>query len=1014
MGRRFKSFLLLLFIASAPIICNAQTRVTGRVVDSRTGKPLFGATVVTTSHKKSGVATDDDGHFSILIADSLPATLHINYIGYKGIDVVAASDKPLEIRLKERFQSLGEVVVIGYGSQKKGELSGSVSAVDVDNIGKSAASSFDVLLDGATSGLRVTPTSGQPGGAVSLRVRGGSSIQGGNEPLYVIDGFPIYNSSTTAGTVKGDIDNPLSSINPGDIESITILKDASATAIYGSRGANGVIIISTKHSKAGKAQVTYDGSVGVQSLRKKISVLNAKEFASLRNDALYDTDPTKGKYQYMSEDDINALGEGTNWQDAAFRSAVITNHQLTISGGNDKTQYAITGNYFKQDGIIINTNFERFSGRINLTSQVSERLNVGVNITANQTNAHIAPSGIITSLLLMPPTATIKDEDGSYTLRNPFENVFSNPIASLNEQTNKTRHFKVLGTGFGEYTIMKGLKLKVLFGIDYDNGKENNYIPSSIYEGLTYNGIASIGDIERRSWLNENTLTYSTTINSKHELDFLLGITQQETKIEISRAGSSNFVSDDLKYNSLQSGSVTTTPYSLSTKNTLISYLGRVNYNFAHKYYLTASLRSDGSSRFGKDNKWGVFPSIGGSWVITQEPFFKVADEKVSNLKLRLSYGETGNQEIGNYQSLSTLSAVTYNFGGINVKGFAPDRISNDNLGWESTRQFDVGVDAGFFADRLNVTMDYYYKKTTNLLLDVEIPWTSGFQTSLQNYGSVSNQGLEFALNSKNFVGDFSWNTNFNISFNRNKVLQIGGTSDKYVSGLYYVIQVGKPLGTFYGAKTDGILQAGEEATKGALTGSGTPKAGDRLYKDVSGDGSFTVSADRTIIGDAQPDFIFGLTNSFAYRNFDLSIFLTGSVGNDIVNINRQQLELFSGQQNADKSAVGRWTAENPSTTTPRAKLDPAPVFSDRYVEDGSYLRVKNLTLGYNFSERAVKMLGLSALRLYFSATNLLTFTSYSGFDPEVTTAENTVNQGTDQGIYPVARTFNFGIKIKF
>lgn len=914
-----------------------------------------------------------------------------------------------------KTQQLGEVVVVGYGTQRKGELSGAVSQVDVGTMTSTQATSFDAMLSGVAPGLRATATSGQPGGGFSLRIRGGSSIQGGNEPLYVVDGFPIYNNQMTAGTLSGAPINALASLNAGDIETISILKDASATAIYGSRGANGVVIITTKHGRAGKAQISYDATVGFQQLRKKIDVLNAAEFASLRNDALYDTNPQLGKYQYMSPAEMDAIGKGTDWQDEAFRTALITNHQVSVSGGNEATQYAVTGNYLLQDGILTNTGFRRLGGRVNLSSQLSERLHLGINVTLSQNKANVAPAGIVRSLLLMPSTATVYDADGGYTLRNPFENVFANPIASLRLQTNTSRNFDVLGTAYAEYLIMRGLKLKVMLGMKHNNLKEQSYIPSTIYEGASPKGVASIGTLEGRSWINENTLTYTTTIARHHNLDLLAGITQQETKTEIVRTGSQNYVTDALKYNSLQSGAVTLTPYSGALRNALISYLGRVNYNYDHRYFFTASLRADGSSRFGKNNKWGTFPSVGASWTISEEPFFQNAvSAKFSRMHLRLSYGTTGNQEIGDYMSLSTLSAYVYNFGGTNVVGFAPDRISNDLLGWETTRQVDVGLDLSFFANRLSLSVDYYYKKTTDLLLDVEIPWTTGFQTSLQNYGSVSNQGVELNLSSKNFTGPFTWDTDFNIAFNRNRVLQVGSGQDKYISGLFYVIQKGKPLGSFYGAKTNGILQAGEEETKGVLTGNGTPKAGDRLYEDVNGDGKFTVSADRAIIGDAQPDFTFGLNNRLAYAGFDLSFLITGSVGNDVLNYNREQLEIYSGQQNADKVAVDRWREDRPSLSVPRAKLDPAPVFSDRFVEDGSFVRLKNITLGYTLPQSLTKKLGLGRLRLYATATNLLTLTSYSGFDPEVTTTANTVDQGTDDGIYPVARTCSFGVNITF
>lgn len=1017
-----KSSLLPLFLlggfphvtaapVSKPVPDVLRTLTVTGVVKDTNNQPVIGASIVE-SGTTHGTITNVNGEYTLKVSSH--SSLRISSIGYETKTIKVGDNNKLNVILSDSHQNLSELVVVGYGVQKKSDLTGAVSSVSISDLQSNTAASVGNLLGGTIPGVQVTATSGQPGGNFSIRVRGGSSVQGGNEPLYVIDGFPVYEESITAGAVSGATSNPLSYLNPNDIESVNILKDASATAIYGSRGANGVVIITTKKGTAGrKASVTYQGNVGFQSLRKKIDVLDAHDFAILRNDALYDTYPEKGKYQYLNAQEIASLGKGTNWQDEAFQTAFMHSHQLTIAGGSERTHYVISGNYFAQDGIITNTDFKRFSSRINLDSRISERITVGINVTGTRTTSRLAPNGIVTALLLMPPTATVYDKDGKYTLRNPFENIFSNPIASLHEQLNKTRSYKVLSTAFGEYAITKGLKVKVLLGTTINNTKEYSYIPSTIYEGVAKGGIASLGTVDVNSWVNENTLTYNVDFSEGHHLDALLGFTQQETNEELVRTGSSGFVSDDLAYNNLQGGSVTTTPYSYAAKNAMLSYLGRVNYNYAGKYYLTLSFRRDGSSRFGRDNKWGTFPSAGFSWHISRENFFNSLSSLFSNLKLRLSYGKTGNQEIGNYQALATLTATNYIFGDKQAVGYKADRIANSRLGWETTHQFDAGIDIGLFNERLTLTLDAYWKKTNDLLLNVEIPWTSGFSSSLQNYGSISNKGLEVALHSKNFIKDFQWTTDFNISFNRNKVLSLGNGTESYISG-NYLVKVGEPLGSFYGAITDGILQTGEEKTKGVFTGSGTPKAGDRLYKDINNDGLFSSASDRAIIGHAQPDFIIGLNNTLSYKNFDLNFFFQASVGNKILNANRQALELFSGQQNAASSALDRWTPEHISTSIPRAKLDPAPVFSDRYVEDGSFVKLKSASLGYTFPKQIIHSLGISNLKIFISGTNLLTFTKYSGFDPEVTSLDNTVSQGYDKGIYPVSRTYNFGIIINF
>lgn len=1020
-SRRYAVALIVsLFLGTLGI--SAQT-LKGTILDARTHEPIIGAVVSVKTGKtlSSGTSTDINGNFTLAVK-SVPATIVASYTGYNSeeINIYEITEDEIQIDLTENFNALQGVVVVGYGTQKKSDLAGAVSSVKLDDVKGTNAASLDGLLNGKSAGVQVTPTSGQPGGGMSIRVRGGSSVQGGNEPLYVIDGFPVYNSSATAGVLSGSLTNPLASINPGDIESINILKDASATAIYGSRGANGVVIITTKQGKAGeRAKITYEGSVGVQSLRKKIDVLDAQNFARLRNESLYDQNPSKGRNQYLSDSEINALGHGTDWQDEAFRSALVQNHNLSVSGGTEKTHYAVSVNWLNQDGIIINTDFSRISGRLNLDSQLSKVLKLGINATVGKNSANVAPSGVVGALLLMPPTATVYEDDGSYTLRNPFENIFSNPISTLNQTTNKTRNYKFLGTGYADFTLLQGLNLKIQFGADVDAGKEYSYVPSTTYEGSSVQGNASLGSVTKESWLNENTLTYTKDWNDRHHLDALVGFTQQTTRVETQASGSSGFVTDLTKYNNLASGSVISTPKSSASENSLISYLARVNYNYLHRYFVTASIRRDGSSRFGKDNKWGTFPSLGLSWQANEEEFLKPLTKTFSSLKVRASYGKTGNQEIGNYQSLSTLSSTKYMFGGVNVIGFTPDRITNNDLGWETTHQFDFGVDLSLFNNRLDFTIDAYVKKTTDLLLSVEIPYTTGYDTSLQNYGSVRNVGVEFSVTSHNFVKkNFSWDTDFNISFNRNKVLSLGNGSDYYIYGSMstgsYIAKVGEPLGSFYGLVTDGILQTGEETEKAKFTSApASAKAGDQLYKDIDGDEAFSTTNDRTIVGNAQPDFTFGIANNIRYKNWDISFFFQGVVGNEIINANELSLSLYSGQQNATARALGRWTEANPSTTVNRAKLDPATNFSDIYVEDGSFLRLKTATLAYNFKKSVLRSLNISNLKLYVTANNLWTITNYKGFDPEITTASN-LYQGRDSGAYPVAKSYSFGIVVGF
>jgi len=1008
------STLVVLFLYAFGIVQAQEPKpiinasLIGKVIDATTKEPIQGVTVQLEAVTHS-VQTDNQGNFQFVTGQKLPFTLILSFLGYEEKRLVVNSS-PAVIELTPASADLDEVVVVGYGTQKRRDLTGSVATLP-DKLLKQPVSSLDQTLKGGISGVQVTQTSGQPGGGVSIRIRGGASIQGGNEPLYVIDGFPVYNQTESTGVGSGTPVNPLASISPTDIESIEVLKDAAATAIYGSRGANGVILVTTKKGRAGHVQLSYDGSFGAQNVLKQIDVLNAHDFAVLRNEALYDANPSLGAYQYRTKAEIDQLGAGTNWQKEAFQSGKVYNQQLSLSGGAEKIQYYLGANYFDQDGVIINTNFKRIGFRSNIDANPFDRLQVGANLSVNKTNAQIAPTGIVNALLIMPSTATVYEANGAYTLRNPFENIFANPIATLKETTNTSQGLRILGTSFAQYRILKGLQAKVLVGVDLNSRDDKYYLPSYIYEGAGTKGKASLGNFDGTSWLNENTLNYTGSIG-QHNFNALLGFTQQESKNDIFNAGAENFVTDELLFNSLQSGSTIVRPSSDSYSWVLHSYLARINYNYANRYYVSASLRRDGSSRFGADNKWGNFPSVALSWRVANESFFKEIFPAVNDFKIRTSFGTTGNQEIGQYQSLSTLYSLNYLFGNNVVAGFAPQRIPNKNLGWESTLQYDGGFDISLLNNRLQFTADYYYKKTKDLLLNVEIPWTSGYATSLQNFGSVSNRGLELSLKSRNLQGRVSWNTDINFSFNRNKVLTIGEGASSYVSG-NYIIKVGEPIGTFYGTVTDGILQVGEENSKGKFTGNATPKAGDRLYKDIDGDGQFTTANDRTIIGNAQPDFIFGLTNSISYKGFDLSFLIQGTVGNDLLNINRQNLEMFTGQQNASSDALTRWTPSNPSQLYPRAKLDPAPVFSNQFVESGSFVRLKSLHFGYNFPKEWLQGASIKNLNLYLTAQNLLTWTKYKGFDPEVTSGSN-VQIGTDSGIYPAARSISAGISLTF
>ena len=1001
----------LLVFSQVDVQPTINSTLSGRVIDSKTQLPLAGAVVHIkgTTHE---VLVDDKGKFNFVTGQKFPYLLDVSFVGYQTQEVEATSSY-IEIVLKEANNALDEVVVTGYGTKRRSDFTGSLASVPKTALNLDRVSSPERLLQGTISGVQVTQSSGQPGGGVSIRVRGGTSIAAGNEPLYVIDGFPISNGNSTAdaGVTNGPKINPLSTISPSDIESIDVLKDASATAIYGSRGANGVILITTRKAKANGSSITYDGYYGQQSVVKKIALLDAQQWASLKNDALTDA----GKPALYSADEIAKLGKGTDWQDQAFTDAPIQNHNLSISTGSEKTRLSLSGNYFSQDGILKNSGFDRYSFRLNFDHQYNSRLKFGAFVTGASTKAKVAPDAVVYSVLNMPPVVPVYDAEGSFTTVSSFETAVANPINTLLNQINETNTKRFLVDGFGEYKILEGLTARVLVGADLINNKQNRYLPSTVYEGLP-GGVASVGSLTSTNWLNENTLTYKKDIGENHSIDVIVGNSQQSYAAETYVAGASNFVSDHFTFNDLGSGSVLTVPTSYNQKWTLQSYLARVNYSFKQKYLLTLTARADGSSRFGKDNKWGTFPSAAIAWIVTNENFAK-RFPVVSQLKLRFSAGVTGNQEITPYQSLARLTYANYNFSNSLVGGFAPGSYGNNNLSWEKTTQYNLGLDLGLFGSRVRFVGDVYYKKTNDLLLEVPIPYSSGLQSAYQNLGSVENKGFEIGLNTQNTTGAFSWTTSIVFSANKNKVLSLGPGVKEFIpidptnvtrqSG---IVRVGESLGSFYMYKTDGLFQEGDDFSNSPLAHTGP---GSQRYKDVNGDGAITQAGDRTIVGNSQPKFLAGITNTFNYRNFDFTFFLQSSYGNKIFSNTKAELEMGNGFTNGYATLLNRWTPTHTNTDVHKAVEDPSPTLSDRFVEDGSYLRVKNITLGYSLPVSVLSRWKIKNLRVYVSAQNWFTLTGYSGFDPEVSrNGQDVLNSGIDNSVYPTAKTILGGVSL--
>lgn len=848
--------------------------------------------------------------------------------------------------------------------------------------------------------------------------------------MYVIDGFPVYSGSGFGETGGNARMSGLSTINPADIESIEILKDASATAIYGARAANGVVLITTKSGKEGRDQVSFDAYYGVQKVVQKIDVMNAYDYATLVNEA-YTNDGLSPVYGADKMAELQANPKGTDWQEEIFRAAPVQNYQLSFSGGDKKTNYAVSGNYFNQEGVIINSGFKRYSGRVNIARNISNKFKVGTNFNVSKTMSNAVPTdaggsgGVVTGAMKFNPILPVyaNQELGIYTQVNSPGIIYPNPVASALEQVRESAMLRVLGNIFGEYEFVPNLVGKVSFGTDLVNTKFDTFIPTSIFES---NGIAkgTINGGYTTNWLNENTLSWNKKINDMHSVSLLGGITFQKNFYESLRASSQDFVNNSLEENALGSGSVYNQPGSSKTEWSLVSYLGRVNYNFNEKYLLSLNGRIDGSSRFGENNKYAFFPSGAFAWRAIEEDFIQNMNT-FSNLKARVSYGVTGNQEIGLYNSLPTLTNTTYTIGRALMTGFYPNSIPNPNLRWEKTSQFDFGLDFGFFGERLRFTTDYYFKKTIDLIYDVAVPYVSGFGSSLQNIGSIQNQGVELMIGADILAQtELKWTSSFNISFNRNKVLELGGESYKDVgggdghlkTGSVHRLIVGQPIGLFYGYISDGIIQNAEELAAGPV--GPTNWIGGRRYLDISGpngvpDGVVNATYDRAIIGGPNPDFFGGFTNTISYKGFELNAFTQFSYGADIFNYNAMELELPSGGQNVYSDLVNRWTPSNPSDVYPKATTNRSAVFSDVFMEDGSYLKIKTLTLGYTFPASEIK--ALSGLKLYITGQNLFTFTNYSGYDPEVSYRGATNLQlGEDFGGYPQSRTFMIGAKINF
>ncbi len=1020
-----------LFFANMTLSAQNSSLVSGSVHDE-SGESIIGASV-TVVGAKTGTITDVDGNFSINA--KVGDVLQFTYLGFVTLQHKIVSSAPIHITMKEDVQQMDEIVVVGYGVQKKSDLTASISSIKAEDVITTAGSSIDQGIQGRASGVVVLNTSGQPGGSTSIRIRGTSSINGTNEPLYVIDGIPIISdaSASSTGTLKNPANNALSVINPNDIASVEVLKDASATSIYGARGANGVILITTKQGKQGKAKVTLNMKYAIQQVSNKLDMLNSIQLAELGNEAA-DNDGVNRKEVYALTNNISKLS--TDWQDEIFRAAPLQSYDVSVSGGTETNNYFISTNIYQQDGIIIGSDFGKGTLRINFDQILSKYVKVGLtsNTTYSRSNGVVTnsegafASSITSWALEMNPGLPVKDEDGNYTYENNTSQTANvgNPVQDAYEAMNKTTALSTLVNSYIEIKPMKDLIIKSTFGIDYFSVKDQSFAAPELKRAESMQGYANIGHRDGYTWLTENTATYLKSMG-KHSFNLLAGFTAQAYQSEYSAVGVAQFEDATGGIDAIQEAALKQLTASGYDGWQMLSYLARVNYNYDNRYLLTLTGRIDGSSKFGKDNKYGTFPSAAFAWRASEESFLK-NNKHISNLKLRTSYGLVGNQGIASYSALGLLYATEAYFGNSEIaKGKVPYTRDNQGLKWETTAQFDFGFDLGLFGNRISLGFDFYNKKTKDLLLSVPFLLHSGYDRGMKNIGDMENTGYEFALNlvpvnNKNF----SWNSDFTIGFNKNEVTDLAGSTENLsgaeILGKQYwtTITVGKPIGTLYGYKTDGIIQSGDDVSTVACFSGETLQAGDRKYVDKDNSGGLT-EADLFELGNANPDFTFGFNNSFKYNlanssSLNLSVFLQGVYGNEIVNFNKFALESFDGNRNNSTAALNRWTTDNPTNDYPRATTKTRQtIISDHQVEDGSYLRVKNVTLGYDFSKKLSKKLFCEGISLYVSLQNIYTFTDYSGYDPEVSRfSNNNLSMGADYGSYPMAKSYEFGARINF
>ena len=990
MKKRLFAFIITFL---APHALLAQTAIAGHITDGRTGEPLIGATVLPASSKETGVVTDIDGNFILHTKAKLPLTLSVRCFGYRSQEIDVYDDaEPVEVQLLENLNRMEDVVVVGYGTQKRTQLTGSVATIGSSQLEVFPAPTLDAALGGMITGVDVT-ANGQPGAGSTIRIRGGNSVNASNNPLYVIDGFIYQVDDSSQKTGIGSLEStsdPLSFINPGDIERIEVLKNVSATAIYGSRGANGVIIISTKKGNYRETHVRYKTTISLNTPSKKLDLLDAAEWARMEKDYF----GNRGGY---TDDEIAALGKGTDWQSEVLRTGISQIHELSIGGGGEKTRFLISANYTGQQGIVLNSDFRRYNLRTNLDHRLSDKFQISLTSTLGKTkqnalsttqpvNYFSSPysAGITNSLtyaLFMPPVVPVYADNGGYNYANPYENAYfklngvsANPVSDLENTTAETLTNYALVNAALRYDIIEGLTAKVAVGANLAGITQNYFAPSYTALGLNEGGVGSIGHKQNQVVQGEATLDYEKQLGNKHFVNALVGYTVHSTLSNYNLSTTSRYTNEDLGYNNLGDGSHVYTPSSGQSKATLSSLITRVNYTLLDRYNATATFRADHSSRFSQNNRWGYFPSLGLSWNIDRESFLRSA-RTLSNLKLRASVGSVGNQEIGDYEYATRYTASSY--GG--QTAYSKGNLGNSGLKWETTTSWNVGLDAGLWRNRLNVVVDYYYKKTSDLLLYLPVNSSTGLTSQLMNAGNVVNRGLEVSLDATLLQRRrLLWVVNGNITHNHNELVKMSsGVKELYSGELREsILREGESVGSFYGYEFLGVNEQNGRVLLG----------------------------EQKILGSHQPKLFYGFSTTLHWKRWDAFLSFKGSYGAKNVNLLRRALDTPLGSYNALAYVKNSWTPTNVHTDIPAISGSWATSYLDgRYVESASYLKLQNASIGYTLPLRRVA----KSIHFSVSGQNLLTFTHYKGYDPEL---EN----GIDRGAYPKSRAFSVSVEVNF